>query len=103
MSIFIQILFNSLETGGVLALATLGIILIFRTSSAFNYAQGAISMFCAFIAAYFMRETGLNVWVSTLIGVLGAVVVGVIIDRVVICRTIKLHSVQSRLLHLGWS
>jgi len=101
MNIFIQILFNSLETGGILALATMGIILIFRTSSAFNYAQGVISMFCAFIAAYFMRETGMNVWVSSIVGVLGAVLVGVLIDRVVISRTVKLHSVSKQIVTLG--
>ncbi|MCL2188011.1 MAG: branched-chain amino acid ABC transporter permease [Defluviitaleaceae bacterium] len=101
MSIFIQILFNSLETGSILALATMGIILIFRTSKAFNYAQGAISMFCAFIAAYFMANTGANVFISTIVGVLGAVGVGVIIDRVVIKRMIKLHSVSKQIVTLG--
>jgi len=101
MNIFIQIIFNSLEAGGILALATMGIILIYRTSSAFNYAQGVISMFCAFIAAYFMRETGLNVFVSSLVGVLGAVVIGVVIDRVVISRTMKLHPVSRQIVTLG--
>ncbi|MCL2364800.1 MAG: branched-chain amino acid ABC transporter permease [Defluviitaleaceae bacterium] len=101
MNIFVQILFNSLETGGILALATMGIILIFRTSKAFNYAQGVISMFCAFIAAWFMSETGFNVFVSTLAGVVGAVSVGILIDRVVIKRTIKLHSVSKQIVTLG--
>ncbi|MCL2286296.1 MAG: branched-chain amino acid ABC transporter permease [Firmicutes bacterium] len=101
MSIFIQILFNSLETGGLFALATMGIILIFRTSSAFNYAQGVISMFCAFLAAWFMQQTGMNVFVSTIVGVLGAVTVGVIVDRVVIKRTLKLHSVSKQIITLG--
>jgi branched-chain amino acid transport system permease protein len=101
MNIFIQIFFNSLETGGILALATMGIILIFRTSKAFNFAQGAISMFCAFIAAYFMQATGMNVWMSTLVGVLGAVGVGVLIDRVVIKRTANLHSASKQIVTLG--
>ena len=101
MSMFIQIIFNSLETGGNLALATMGIILIFRTSSTFNYAQGAIAMFCAFIAAYFMRETGANVWLSTLVGIAGAVGVGIIIDRVVIKRSVKVHPGSKPIITLG--
>ena len=101
MNIFVQILFNSLETGGVQALATLGVILIFRTSSAFNYAQGVISMFCAFMAAHFLHTTGMNVWISTLVGLLGAICVGVIIDRVVIGRAVKLHSVSKQIITLG--
>ncbi|MCL2377495.1 MAG: branched-chain amino acid ABC transporter permease [Defluviitaleaceae bacterium] len=101
MNVPLQILFNSLDAGGRLALATMGIILIFRTSSAFNFAQGAISMFCAFIAASFLQSTGMNVWVSSLVGVLGAVGIGVIVDRVVIKRTLKLHSVHKQIITLG--
>jgi len=101
MNIPLQILFNSLDTGGRLALATMGIILIFRTSSAFNFAQGSISMFCAFIAAYFLQTTGMNVFVSSIVGVLGAVGIGILVDRVVIKRTVKLHSVSKQIITLG--
>lgn len=101
MSIFVQILFNSLETGGIYALATLGVILIFRTSSAFNYAQGVISMFCAFIAASFLHSTGVNVWLATLFGLASALLVGVVIDRVIISRTINLHSISKQIITLG--
>ncbi|MCL2350478.1 MAG: branched-chain amino acid ABC transporter permease [Defluviitaleaceae bacterium] len=101
MSIFVQTIFNSLEMGGVYALATMGVILIFRTSSAFNYAQGVISMFCAFFAAWALSETGMNVWLATGLGLLAALTVGIIIDRVVISRTINLHSVSKQIITLG--
>ena len=101
MGILVQIFFNSLETGSVLALATMGIILIFRTSKAFNYAQGVISMFCAYLAAHFMQATGMNAWVSSLIGVIGAVCVGITIDRLVINKTTKLHSMSKQIVTLG--
>ena len=45
MDTFFQILFSSLETGSVYALAALGIIIIFRTSRTTNFAQGSIGMF----------------------------------------------------------
>ena len=50
MSTFLQLLFSSLETGSVYALAALGVIIIFRTSKMTNFAQGSIGMFNAFIA-----------------------------------------------------
>ncbi|MDR2167301.1 MAG: branched-chain amino acid ABC transporter permease [Clostridiales bacterium] len=101
MNIFVQILFNSLEMGGVYALATMGVILIFRTSSAFNYAQGVIAMFCAFIAAHVLHMTGMHVILATVVGLLAALAVGIVIDRVVISRTINLHSVSKQIVTLG--
>ena len=41
----LQILLRSLETGGIYALAALGIIIIFRTSNITHFAQGAMGMF----------------------------------------------------------
>ena len=101
MNIFMQIFFNSLEIGGVYALAALGVILIFSTNHAFNYAQGVISMFCAFMGAHFMRAAGANVWLSTLVAVLFAVAVGVVIDRLVISRTLKVNIVAKQIITLG--
>ena len=47
----LQILLRSLETGGIYALAALGIIIIFRTSNITHFAQGAMGMFNTYLAA----------------------------------------------------
>ncbi|MCF6463532.1 branched-chain amino acid ABC transporter permease [Clostridium sp. Cult1] len=101
MSIFIQILLNSLEIGGIYALASLGIILIFRTSITTNYAQGAISMFNAFVATYILLSTDIPVYVAALLGMLSAFIVGVIVDRVVISRTQNIDPVSKQIITLG--
>lgn len=101
MSIFIQILLNSLETGGIYALAALGIILIFRTSNTTNYAQGTISMFSAFISTYIYLATGLPAWLVAICGMASAFVLGVLVDRVIIARTIKVHPVSKQIITLG--
>lgn len=101
MSIFIQILLNSLETGGIYALAALGIILIIRTSNTTNYAQGTISMFNAFAATYIYIGTGLPAWVIAILGMLSAFVVGVLVDRVVISKAMKVHPVSKQIITLG--
>jgi|GEM_PF-702162 len=54
MSTLLQLLFSGLEIGSIYALATLGIMLIFRTSSVTNFAQGIIGMFGGFVAAAFI-------------------------------------------------
>jgi branched-chain amino acid transport system permease protein len=101
MSILIQILLNSLETGGIYALAALGIILIFRTSNTTNYAQGTISMFNAFVATYIIIGTGLPAWLVAILGMLSAFVVGVLVDRIVISKAIKVHPVSKQIITLG--
>lgn len=101
MSIFIQILLNSLETGGIYALAALGIILIFRTSNTTNYAQGSISMFNAFIATYVLMGTGLPAYAIAIFGMLSAFLVGVLVDRIVISRAQKVNPVAKQIITLG--
>jgi len=54
MASFFQLLFSGLEIGSIYALATLGIMLIFRTSSVTNFAQGIIGMFNAFFVSAFI-------------------------------------------------
>jgi len=101
MSIFIQIFLNSLETGGVYALAALGIILIFRTSNTTNYAQGSISMFNAFIATYILMGTGLPSFVVAILAMLSAFLTGVLVDRIVISRAHKVNPVSKQIITLG--
>ena len=101
MSIFIQVLLNSLETGGIYALAALGIILIYRTSNTTNYAQGSISMFNAFVAVYILRGTGLPVYVVAVLGMLSAFLVGVLVDRIVISNAQRVNPVSKQIITLG--
>jgi branched-chain amino acid transport system permease protein len=51
MATLLQLLFSGLEIGSIYALASLGIMLIFRTSSVTNFAQGIIGMFGGFVTA----------------------------------------------------
>lgn len=101
MGIFIQILLNSLEVGGVYALAALGIILIFRTSITTNFAQGSISMFNAFAATYILQFTGLPVPLVAVLGVMSAFVIGILVDRIVISKASRVSPVGKQIITLG--
>ena len=92
---FLTLLFSGLETGSFFALAALGIIIIFRTSRATNFAQGTIGMFNAFVATVFLISTGAPAWLAAIVGMLSAFLTGVIIDLVII-RQAKRASVGSK-------
>ena len=100
-STIITLLFSSLRLGSIVALATLGIVLIFRTSKATNFAQGSIGTFNAYIAAYFMMNKGFSWVLSLLIALVTAFITGVIIDKLFIRPARKANIVSKQILTFG--
>ncbi|HEY8406076.1 MAG TPA: branched-chain amino acid ABC transporter permease [Acholeplasma sp.] len=58
-SAVISILLNALVTFSFLSLATFGIVLIFKTSSTTNFAQGMIGILGAFTTSYIIDQQGI--------------------------------------------
>ncbi len=101
MSTFLQVIFRSLETGSLYALASLGIIIVFRTSNITNFSQGAVAMFNTFVVTYLFRSVGLALPVAILGGVVSAIIVGLLIDLVIIRHTKKVAPVAKQIITLG--
>ncbi len=101
MSNFVQIIFSSLESGSIYALATLGIIIIFRTSRVTNYAQGTIGMFGAFAATSFLVSTGTNEFVAALFGMFVAFILGITINFVIIRPAKNASPISKQILTFG--
>lgn len=101
MSTFNSLVFRSLETGSVYALAALGIVLIFRTSKTTNFAQGSIGTLNAFVAATALMKWGMNVWVAALLSMVTAFITGIIIDKVIIRPASKASPVSKQIITLG--
>lgn len=101
MSIFLQLLLRSLETGSVYALAALGIIIVYRTSNITNFSQGVVSMFSTFVVTALFINTGMPLWLAILGGVASAITVGMLIDFVVIRHTKKVSPVAKQIITLG--
>lgn len=101
MSTFIQLFFSSIETGSVYALASLGIIIIFRTSRMTNFAQGSLGMLSAFAATYAFMHLGVNVWIAALIGMLFAFVLGIIIDLTIMRHAKNVSPVSKQIITFG--
>jgi branched-chain amino acid transport system permease protein len=101
MSAFIQLLFKGLEMGSVYALATLGIMLIFRTSVLTNFAQGVIGMLNAFVVSFLLTRYGWSIWLAVPVGLLTAFLTGVIVDLGVIRPAKKVSSLSKQIITMG--
>ena len=91
MGFFFQILISGILIGGVYSLVSLPVVLIYKSSKIFNFAQGAILMLGAWIAWFFMDPgKGLGIpWpVSILLTIPIAVFLGIIIERLALRRLI---------------
>lgn len=101
MSTFIQLFMRSLETGAIYGLATLGIIIVFRTNFVINFAQGVMGMFGAYIVTVLFNRAGLPIVPSILVGLLAAIGIGFIVDFVIIRRTKKVAGSGKEIITLG--
>ena len=50
MDIFLDRLFSGLTTGSLYTLIALSLVVVFRSSSTINFAQGEFALFCCFVA-----------------------------------------------------
>jgi branched-chain amino acid transport system permease protein len=80
----LALVMNGVMIGLMYALIALGFVLIYKATDAINFAQGEFVMFAAFIAAGAGDLGGLSFWPSALLAVLGMVVLGFGIERVVL-------------------
>lgn len=101
MSTFFQIIFSSLETGSVYALASLGIIIIFRTSRTTNFALGTMAMFNAFIATFAVLKLGVPAWLGAVIGMMTAFLCGVVVDVVIMRQGKKTNPISKQIITFG--
>lgn len=101
MGDLLRIIFNSIQTGSVFALAALGIVLIFRTSKTTNFAQGIIGTFNAYVAATLFLNRGFSIWVVALAALITAFLTGVIIDRLIMRAAKKSLGMTKPILTLG--
>ncbi len=79
---FFQQVLNGLTTGSVYALIALGYTMIYGILGLINFAQGEIYMAGAFVTVLLLGAYQLNFFVAFLLGMGGAAVLGVILERV---------------------
>ncbi|HZU90025.1 MAG TPA: branched-chain amino acid ABC transporter permease, partial [Stellaceae bacterium] len=75
---------NGVLVGSMYALVALGFVLIYKATDAINFAQGEFVMFAGFLAAGAIGLAGLPWWAGALIAILGMIVLGFALERVVL-------------------
>ncbi len=101
MSTFLQLFLRSIETGAIYALATLGIIIVFRTNFVINFAQGVMGMFGTYIITVLFVRHGLPILAAIALGLLISVGIGFLVDFVIIRRTKKVDGSGKEIITLG--
>ncbi|MFN7151156.1 MAG: branched-chain amino acid ABC transporter permease [Microthrixaceae bacterium] len=91
MQLFVQRLFDGLQSGAIYAILALAIVIIFRASGMLNFAQGEIAMFTTFVA-WNLFDTGLPWWVASIASLVIGFVVGAVLYRILIVRLGGTHA-----------
>lgn len=80
---FIEVLVGGLLSGLMYSLVALGFVLIYKASSVFNFAQGAMVFFAVLSLVGFM-ELGLSMWMALPVTIALMVAVGMATERLVL-------------------
>lgn len=82
MGTFVQLLVSGLVVGAIYSLIALGIVLIFKSSGVFNFAQGELLILGGFFFWTLAVQIGLPVWLSFVLTLLISAVLGLILERI---------------------
>ena len=81
MEFFLQLFFQGLSIGFLYALAALGFVMIFKSSSVLNFAHGELLAIGAFIFLVLASWAQLPIWMAFLITLIGTFALGFVIER----------------------
>src|SRR5438552_8170727 len=88
--------------GGIYALAAIGLVLIYRVSGVLNFAQGAVSMFSAFIAYQVSTVMGAPGAVGLLAAIVAGGAIGYVIERFTIRPLAGRSALSKVVVTIGW-
>ncbi|WP_096702998.1 branched-chain amino acid ABC transporter permease [Magnetospirillum sp. 15-1] len=99
-ALFGQLLLG-LINGAFYAMLSLGLALIFGLLNIINFSHGALYMMGAFVAWLALNFLGLGYWPALIVAPLVVAVIGIIIERTMLCRLYKLDHLYGLLLTFG--
>jgi branched-subunit amino acid ABC-type transport system permease component len=97
--LYLGLALGGLPLGALYALQAMGIVLVYRTTKVFSFAQSGLAVLAAFLTASCVKH-GLPVVVSALLGVAAAVIAGVGIEVTTVRHT--RGPIQKTVVTLGW-
>ncbi len=101
MQQFLQTVLNSFQGMAIYSLTTFGIVLIIRTSSTTNFAQGAIATFGCYVTTQIVVVMGYSLWLGLPLGMLVAFMLGALIDFGIIRRGKNVNASGKQMITMG--
>jgi branched-chain amino acid transport system permease protein len=98
---YVEVLFGGLVAGVLYSLVALGLVLIFKASGVFNFAQGSMVLFAALSVAR-MAEI-MPLWLAVLLGIGIMVLVAIVVERLVLRPLVNQEGVVLLMATLGVS
>jgi branched-chain amino acid transport system permease protein len=81
---YLELMINGLLVGALYSLIALGFVLIYKASDVINFAQGELVMFAGYIVASCLQIYGLPLWISIVLGLVGMVLLGYLVEVLVL-------------------
>ncbi len=103
MDFLLQLVMNGLVVGSIYALVALGFVVIYKSSSILNFAQGEFLMVGAYVCLAIMMGSRVPFWAAFVLTLGFSVVLGVALERVVLRPMIGEPVISVIMLTLGLS
>ena len=84
ITFLLQLLINGLVVGSIYALVATGFVIIYKSSSALNLAQGEFLMVGAYICLNLLSKYNLPFWQAILITFAFSAILGMLIERLIL-------------------
>lgn len=97
----LQTLVSSIMQASVLSVSAFAIMIIFKTSTTTNFAQGMISALGAYVAAYLFADLAQNMLLSIAIGIVVSFIFGLLIDVLIIRNSKNITPVGKQMITMG--
>jgi branched-chain amino acid transport system permease protein len=92
---------NGALVGLMYSLVAMGIVLIYKSSSVPNLAQGAMTMLGAYVVLAFANNAGAPIWLAIVLGIVTMFGVGMVIERIALRRLAGRPIVMILMMTLG--
>jgi len=81
MQELLQSIASGIVVGSLYSLVGVGIVVIYKSTHVFNFAQGGLLMLGGYLAWCFMEQGGMPIWLGLICGLGAAVAIGGLIER----------------------
>lgn len=100
MSIFLTYLITGITSGAIYALMALALVVVFRSSSTINFAQGEFALFCCYIA-WWLTTKGWPIAAALVVAMAVGFIMGVLAERFLVRPVRRRNEVATLIVGIG--